>query len=65
MDGRNGKRRADMSEKVDRKASKRQRRDEDDIKMTFETSENVDAIASFDGMGIQEDILQGVYAYGK
>ena len=66
MDARKGKRRADKIKKVDRKASKEQRRDEDDIKITFETSENVEAIASFDGMSLKEHVLRGgVYAYGK
>ena len=31
----------------------------------FETSENVDVIPSFDSMQHKEDLLRGIYAYGK
>lgn len=31
----------------------------------FETSENVDVIPSFDSMQLKEDLLRGIYAYGK
>ncbi|KAG1700080.1 Eukaryotic initiation factor 4A-III [Nymphon striatum] len=30
----------------------------------FETSEDVDVIPTFDAMGIKEDLLRGIYAYG-
>mmetsp|Transcript_1536 Transcript_1536/g.4850 ORF Transcript_1536/g.4850 Transcript_1536/m.4850 type:complete len:412 (-) Transcript_1536:171-1406(-) len=30
----------------------------------FETSDDVSVVASFDGMGLREDLLRGVYAYG-
>nr|CAA76677.1 translation initiation factor [Pisum sativum] len=32
--------------------------------MDFETTEGVKAIATFEGMGIKEDLLRGIYAYG-
>ena len=31
---------------------------------TFETSKGVDVVATFDAMGIREDLLRGLYAYG-
>ena len=31
----------------------------------FETSENVEVISSFQSMGIKEDLLRGIYAYGN
>lgn len=31
---------------------------------TFETSRGVDVIASFDAMGIKEELLRGLYGYG-
>ncbi len=31
---------------------------------TFETSKGVDVHATFDAMGIREDLLRGLYAYG-
>ncbi|KAL8160649.1 hypothetical protein V2J09_002186 [Rumex salicifolius] len=36
----------------------------DDDKLVFETSEGVDPIQSFDQMGIKDDLLRGIYAYG-
>lgn len=30
----------------------------------FETSEEVDVIPTFDNMGLREDLLRGIYAYG-
>ena len=35
-----------------------------DDKMNFETSDDVEAIPSFDQMGLREDLLRGVYGYG-
>merc|ERR1712193_266007 len=38
---------------------------EEDLKnIEFETSEDVDVTTTFDGMGIREDLLRGIYAYG-
>ncbi len=36
-----------------------------DASMVFETSKGVDVVATFDGMGLREDLLRGVYAYGE
>lgn len=30
----------------------------------FETSEDVSVIPTFDSMGLREDLLRGIYAYG-
>lgn len=32
--------------------------------LEFETSEDVDVLPTFDSMGLKEDLLRGVYAYG-
>ena len=38
----------------------------DDLKtIEFETSEDVDVTPTFDNMGMREELLRGVYAYGK
>jgi len=38
---------------------------QDDLKnVEFETSEDVDITPTFDGMGLREDLLRGIYAYG-
>jgi hypothetical protein len=31
----------------------------------FETSEDVDVTPTFDNMGLREELLRGIYAYGK
>ena len=37
----------------------------DDLKnVEFETSEEVEVTPTFDSMGIREDLLRGIYAYG-
>ena len=33
-------------------------------KIEFETSEEVDVTPTFDTMGLREDLLRGIYAYG-
>ena len=40
-------------------------RDEDLSNVEFETSEEVEVIASFDQMNLREDLLRGIYAYGE
>jgi hypothetical protein len=40
-------------------------KDEDLSNVEFETSEDVEVIASFDQMNLREDLLRGIYAYGK
>ena len=44
----------------------RNRREELDAgeNLVFETSAGVEVISSFDQMGIREDLLRGIYAYG-
>jgi ATP-dependent RNA helicase len=37
---------------------------EDDEGITFETSKSVKVVSSFDKMGLKDDLLRGVYAYG-
>jgi len=40
--------------------------DLDDLaNVEFETSDNVEVIKNFDSMGLKEDLLRGIYAYGK
>ena len=37
----------------------------DDLKnIEFETSEDVDVTPTFDGMGLREELLRGIYSYG-
>ncbi|MFT7817077.1 eukaryotic initiation factor 4A-III [Arapaima gigas] len=45
-------------------AKKRLLKDEDMTKVEFETSEEVDVTPTFDTMGLREDLLRGIYAYG-
>jgi ATP-dependent RNA helicase len=40
-------------------------KEEDMTKIEFETSEEVDVTPTFDTMGLREDLLRGVYAYGR
>ena len=37
---------------------------DEDKRMKFETSKEVNITSTFDGMGIREDLLRGLYAYG-
>ena len=37
---------------------------EEDNQLQFETSTDVKVVASFDKMGLKEDLLRGIYAYG-
>ena len=37
---------------------------DDDNKMVFESSADVKVVSSFDQMGLKEDLLRGIYAYG-
>ena len=36
----------------------------DDDKLDFETSEDVEIVPSFDTMGLKDELLRGIYAYG-
>ncbi|GAB2225929.1 hypothetical protein Droror1_Dr00021706 [Drosera rotundifolia] len=42
----------------------RSRRISTDDRVTFETSDGIEPIPSFDAMGLKEDLLRGIYAYG-
>ncbi|OQR70303.1 eukaryotic initiation factor 4A-III-like [Tropilaelaps mercedesae] len=44
--------------------SKKQNLDEAMTNIEFETSDGVEVINSFDSMGLREDLLRGIYAYG-
>uniref|UniRef100_A0A287CVJ6 Eukaryotic translation initiation factor 4A3 n=1 Tax=Ictidomys tridecemlineatus TaxID=43179 RepID=A0A287CVJ6_ICTTR len=46
-------------------ARKRLLKEEDMTKVEFETSEEVDVTPTFDTMGLREDLLRGIYAYGR
>ena len=35
-----------------------------DEKLSFDTSKEVNICSTFDGMGLREDLLRGLYAYG-
>ena len=38
----------------------------DDLKnIEFETSEGVEVTPTFDNMGLREELLRGIYGYGK
>ena len=37
---------------------------EDASKLEFETSEDVEIVPSFDSMGLKDELLRGIYAYG-
>ena len=39
--------------------------EEDLANVEFETSEDVDVVPTFDSLGLREDLLRGIYAYGK
>jgi len=45
-------------------ASKRQVLVEDNESVIYETSPGVEILGSFDGMGIRQDLMRGIYAYG-
>jgi ATP-dependent RNA helicase len=36
----------------------------EDTKLVFETSEDVEVVPSFDAMGLKDELLRGIYAYG-
>mmetsp|Transcript_4633 Transcript_4633/g.12895 ORF Transcript_4633/g.12895 Transcript_4633/m.12895 type:complete len:410 (-) Transcript_4633:272-1501(-) len=55
-----------MSRRVERvgEGGAKQSLDVDDEALVFETSKSVKVVNSFESMGIREDLLRGVYAYG-
>lgn len=38
---------------------------EEDASMVFETSAGVQVVPTFDSMGLRDDLLRGIYAYGE
>jgi ATP-dependent RNA helicase len=38
---------------------------EDLSNVEFETSEDVEVIPTFDNMGLRDELLRGIYAYGR
>jgi len=52
---------------MESKSSRRvvQQQPDDLTNIEFETSEDVNVIPTFDNMGLREDLLRGIYAYGK
>lgn len=45
-------------------ANRARRNHTDDEKLQFEATEGIEPITSFDRMGIKDDLLRGIYAYG-
>lgn len=45
--------------------SRRVAQTEDLSNVEFETSEDVEVIPTFDNMGLRDELLRGIYAYGK
>lgn len=41
-----------------------ERSDQDLANVEFETSEDVEVVPTFDSLGLREDLLRGIYAYG-
>ena len=37
---------------------------EEDDKLVFETSDDIEIIPTFDELGLREDLLRGIYAFG-
>ena len=59
---------ASRSGQREQRASRRVEADEqeDDLtKVEYETSEGVEVIPTFDRIGLREDLLRGIYAYGS
>lgn len=46
------------------KSSRRVAQTEDLSNVEFETSEDVEVIPTFDNMGLRDELLRGIYAYG-
>ena len=60
MASRSGQREQRGSRKVEQSDEQ-----EDDLtKVEYETSEGVEVIPTFDNIGLREDLLRGIYAYG-
>lgn len=46
-------------------AGRRAAANEDLSNVEFETSEDVEVLPTFNSMGLREELLRGVYAYGR
>jgi len=55
---------SDMNEDDMKKEKKRSVKEVPDKGETFETSDDVKVTSSFDSMGLREELLRGIYAYG-
>ena len=38
---------------------------ENDAKMSFDTSESIQVMPTFDSLNLKEDLLRGIYAYSR
>lgn len=59
---------ANMSRNEERSVQRRvgtKPQDNDLSKVEFETSKGVDVTPTFDAMGLRDDLLRGIYAYGR
>ena len=54
-----------MAAGADRKSQNRRLLGDEDASMVFETSAGVQVVPTFDSMGLRDDLLRGIYAYGK
>lgn len=45
--------------------ARRNQQNEDLSNVEFETSEDVEVIPTFNSMNLREELLRGIYAYGK
>lgn len=46
-------------------AGRRNAANEDLSNVEFETSEDVEVVPTFNNMGLREELLRGIYAYGE
>jgi ATP-dependent RNA helicase len=55
-----------MVEKSDKAATKKttEKGIADDAEMVIESSEKLEVVKSFDEMGLREELIRGIYAYG-
>lgn len=54
-----------MASRSSRRVVTDETEDQDLSKIEFETSEDVKVIPTFDALNLREDLLRGIYAYGK
>lgn len=53
-----------MAELKRSRASTSAAQNEDLSNVEFETSEDVEVVPTFDNMGLRDELLRGIYAYG-